>query len=303
MAFLGDREMDKKLAGLNDGNVNSQGKSNSYNITKALIVMFPELQKALDLWEKDDEAGFEAAVLNSSFYKNNNALVRERLTAKANQRGAYDDMLEKFILATRERLVRTGVKVDDFTLRSIATKAFDSGMDENQVDKLVLTSGKIGSFGGSILGGIDALKSYANDYGVSVGKDYWDAQSSKLFAGETTSEDIQKELRDLAKSAFPAYADYFDKGISLRAASSSTISMLSRIMGVDANTITVDTNPVYRELMQYVNPTTGKPEILPDYLKERKAKADKRTRYFEGNEGTGVVSNLMATSLSDMGLI
>jgi len=303
VAFLGDREMDKKLAGLNDGNVNSQGKSNSYNITKALIVMFPELQKALDLWEKDDEAGFEAAVLNSSFYKNNNALVRERLTAKANQRGAYDDMLEKFILATRERLVRTGVKVDDFTLRSIATKAFDSGMDENQVDKLVLTSGKIGSFGGSILGGIDALKSYANDYGVSVGKDYWDAQSSKLFAGETTSEDIQKELRDLAKSAFPAYADYFDKGISLRAASSSTISMLSRIMGVDANTITVDTNPVYRELMQYVNPTTGKPEILPDYLKERKAKADKRTRYFEGNEGTGVVSNLMATSLSDMGLI
>jgi hypothetical protein len=284
-------------------NVNAQAKSNTYNITQALVDMFPELKKAFDLWNNDDEAGFEAAVLNSSFYKNNSALVRERLTAKANQRGVYDDMLEKFVLATRERLVKTGVKVDDFTLRSIATKAFESGMDENQVDKLVLQSGKIGSFGGSILTGIEALKAYANDFGVSVGKNYWDAQSSKLFAGETTSEDIQKEIRDLAKSAFPAYSDYFDKGISLTAATSSTISMIARLMGVDPNTVTVDNNPIYRELIQYVNPQTGKPEILPDYIKERKIKADKRSGYFEGPEGQGVMNSLMATSLSDMGLV
>jgi len=33
------------------------------------------------------------------------------------------------------------------------------------------------------------------------------------------------------------------------------------------------------------------------------AKADPQSRYFEGNEGKGVVSSLMAISLSDMGLI
>jgi hypothetical protein len=74
-------------------------------------------------------------------------------------------------------------------------------------------------------------------------------------------------------------------------------------MDVDPETVTVDKNPIYRELIQYVNPQTGKPEILPDYLKERKVKADKRSGYFNTPTGTGVVSSLMATSLSDMGLI
>ena len=292
-----------KSAALANSSPFMQTQANKYNVTQALVVMFPELRNALDMWMASNEAGFENAVLNSSFYKNNSAAVRERLTAKANQPGVYADMLEKYILATKERLVKTGVKVDEVTLRLIATKAFENGMDENQVDKLVLTSGKVTGFGGSILGGIDALKSYASDYGVSVGKDYWDIQSQKLFAGETTSDDIQKEIRDLSKSAFPAYADYFDKGISLRAATSSTISLVSRLMNVDPNTVTVDTNPIYRELIQYVNPDTGKPEILPDYIKERKVKADKRSGYFQGPEGTGVLNSLMATSLSDMGLV
>ena len=306
-----DFEKAKKLAGSvglgktpsGNTNVQTQIQTNTYNITQALADAYPEIRTAFELWKKKDYAGAEAAYLSSNFYKNNNATARERKTLAASQPGVYRDNLESYILATKQRLVRTGVRVDENTLRSIAKSAFDLGMNDMQVDQLVLKSGSLGSFGGGILGGIDALKGYAKDFGVSVGKSYWDSQATKLFAGETTPEDIQKEIRDLAKSAFPAYASYFDKGISLSAATSSTINLVARLMDVDPNTVTVDSNPIYRELIQYVNPETGQPEILPDYVKEKKVKADKRSGYFNTPTGTGVVNSLMSTSLSDMGLI
>jgi hypothetical protein len=286
-----------------NNDVNTQMQNNVYGVTKALTDAYPELAAAYEMLKQNNYAGFEQAVMNSSFYKNNNATAQQRLKSKVEQPAVYADNLERFILTTKERLIKTGVRLDDLTLRSIVGNAFDKGLDENQIDRLVIQSGKVGTFGGSILSGIQALKSYASDYGVSVGKNYWDTQSTKLFAGETTAEDIQQDIRDLAKSSYPAYSDYFDKGISLKAATSSTIALVSRLMDVDPNTVTVDTNPIYRELIQYVNPQSGKPEILPDYLKERKVKADKRSGYFETNAGKGVVSSLMATSLSDMGLI
>lgn len=311
MAFLSDREMDKKLStsvGLANTpsantNANTQMQNNVYGITQALVNTYPELAVAYEMLKQNNYAGFEQAVMNSSFYRDNNATAQQRLKSKVEQPAVYADNLERFILTTKERLIKTGVKLDDLTLRSIVSNAFDKGLDENQIDRLVIQSGKVGAFGGSILTGIQALKSYANDFGVSVGKNYWDTQSSKLFAGETTAEDIQKEIRDLAKSAYPAYGDYFDKGISLKSATSSTIALVSRLMDVDPNTVTVDKNPIYRELIQYVNPQTGQPEILPDYLKERKVKADTRSGYFNTPTGTGVVSSLMVTTLSDMGLI
>jgi hypothetical protein len=318
VAFLSDREMDKKLAAStnpvgtpiapittpsDNNNANTQIQNNVYGITKALTDAYPELAAAYEMLKQNNYAGFEQAVMNSSFYKNNSAIAQQRLKSKVEQPAVYADNLERFILTTKERLVKTGVKLDDLTLRSIVSNAFDKGLDENQIDRLIIQSGKVGAFGGSILGGVEALKSYASDYGVSVSKNYWDTQSSKLFAGETTAEDVQKEIRDLAKSAYPAYASYFDKNISLKSATSSTIALVSRLMDVDPNTVTVDKNPIYLELIQYVNPQTGQPEILPDYLKERKVKADKRSGYFNTPNGKGVVSSLMATTLSDMGLI
>jgi hypothetical protein len=262
--------------------------------------MFPELRTAYDLYLANDMAGYEAAILASSFYRDNGALARERLTAKANQPGAYANMLEQYILSSKERLVKTGIKIDDAVLRSIAIKAFESGMDDNQLDKLVAQSGKIGAFGGSILGGIEALKSYASDYGVNYGNNYWDSQSTKLFAGETTPEDIQKQIRDTAKSAFPAYGDGIDRGISVASQVSSKINSMANLLEKDANTISLN-DPVIRQAAQYVDPATGKPAIMPDWMFENNVR--KMPEWGKTNNAIGKFSSLMSTSLSDMGLI
>jgi hypothetical protein len=293
-------ETSGKLADGSNMNSKSTASANLYGITLALANMFPELMKAWQLYNKNDIAGAESAILNSSFYRNNNATVRDRLTAKANQPGVYADNLEKYILTLKQRLVATGVKVDDSTLRDIATKAFESGMDDNQVDKLVLQSGKIGAFGGSILTGIDALKAFAADYGVNYNQGYWDAQSAKLFAGETTSADIQKEIQTTAKSAFPAYAEGIDRGVSVLAQVSSKLNSMANLLEVDPDTLSLN-DPRIRQAAQYVDPTTGKPAQMPDWMWENQVR--RMPEWGKTNNARAKVDSLMGNALSDMGLI
>jgi hypothetical protein len=282
-----------------NNNANIQSQNNAYGITLALAEAYPEIMNAWKMYQANNFAGAEQAILNSSFYKNNSATAQERLKSKIQQPGVYADNLERYILTTKERLVKTGVKLDDTTLRSIATKAFDTGMDENQVDRLVVQSGKVGTFGGSILTGIQALKSYANDFGVSYNKDWWDAQSTKLFTGETTAEDVQQSIRDTAKSAFPAYGDYFDKGISLKAIGSSKINAISTLLEIDADSAV--NHPLFRKFMQYVDPSTGKPSEMPDWMAEQEIRKTKE--WALTNNGKETVGNLMRQSLVDWGMM
>lgn len=302
-----DLEQVKKLAasiGLGttpsgNNNVNTQVQNNVYGITQALINMYPELQDAYRMLKENNYSGVEQAIMNSSFYKDNNRTAQERLTSKANQPAVYADNLERYILATKERLIKTGVKLEDGLLRSIAASAFDKGLDDNQLDRLVMQSGKIGTFGGSILTGIQAVKSYAKDFGVSYNKNWWDTQSSRLFAGETTIEDIQQEVRETAKSRFPAYSDYFDKGISLLAIGSSKINSIASLLEIDADAAAQ--HPLFYQFMQYVDPGTGKPAVLPDWAAEREVRKTKE--WALTNNGRETVGNLMLRGMSDMGVI
>ena len=281
-------------------NVETQIKTNTYGITLALASAYPELMAAWELWKKKDYAGAESAYLNSSFYRNNSATARERKASAAEQPGVYADNLESYILSTKQRLTKTGIRLDDITLRAIAKKAYDLGMNDTQVDQLVLKSGSLGTFGGSILGGVNALKAYASEFGVTYNKSYWDSEATKLFAGETTAEDIQQKIRNTAKSAFPAYAEGIDNGLSVLAQVSSKINSMANLLEIDANTITLN-DPRIRQAAQYVDPTTGKPAQMPDWMWENQVR--RMPEWGKTNNAISKVDSLMGNALSDMGLI
>ena len=257
-----------------------------------------EIQRAFDLWKKKDYAGAEAAYLSSNFYKNNNSTARERKTMAAEQPGVYKDNLENYILMTKQRLVKTGVKVDDSTIRSIAKSAFDLGMNDTQVDQLVLKSGKLGGFGGGILSGVNALKAYASEFGITYNKDFWDAQATKLFSGETTSEDIQQQIRNTAKSAFPAYAEQINNGVSVDSIASAYKGAIGTILERDPDSITYN-DPHLRKALQSIGPD-GKPRALPVWQFERELRATKEWEYTDN--ARNYMDSVSMKVLRDMGV-
>lgn len=274
----------------------------SWGLTDALLndpVYGPELKNVLALLNKKDYAGARKALEKSKFYQNNSATVASRLKLKASQPGAYADALDKYKQTQKKRLVAAGIKMDDAQLDTILTKAYDSGLDDNQLDSTILSSGKFKTqFGGTTLGSVDSLKQYAAQLGMSYNQTFWDSYSKDLFAGTTTVEDIQAKIRQDSASAYPVYAEAIQEGKSLDAMMSAYKTSISNILELDPDTITFNDKNL-RRAAQYVG-TDGKPALMPIWQFEQELRNDPRWEYT--NNARSTVDALSLKVLRDWGL-
>jgi len=245
----------------------------SYGISEALLAAHPELVVVFNLFKAEDIPGALDALYKTSYYQTLSSTVKSREKMKLEQPAVWADALNKYKLAAQKRLVVSGVQIDNATFDTLVNQAFSTGLDDNQLDKAVLTSGKITGFGGNVLGDTTTLKSYASEYGVNIllNDAYWNQKSKDLFAKTTTVDDIQKEIRTLSASAYPAYAPGIAAGQSLDAQTSYIKQSIATFLEKDPDTIGYD-NPLYKRITQYVDPTTQKPAAMPAWLVEKTIK-------------------------------
>lgn len=274
----------------------------SYGISEALLIAHPELKAVYELFKAENTAGALEALFKTEYYKNTSATVKQREKQKLEQPAVYADSLNKYKLAARKRLVQSGIQIDTTTFDNLVNNAYATGMDDNQLDQAISTSGKITGFGGNILGDTTALKTYAASYGVNtlLNDAYWTQKSKDLFAGTITNEDIQNEITTLAASAYPAYADGFTRGQSLDAQTSNIKQSIATYLEKDPDSIGYD-NPLFKKLVQYQDPETKKPAIAPQWYVERVVKSDKEWEYTKNAENT--INSMSMIPLKEWGLI
>lgn len=277
------------------------GLQEALGITRSMIAMFPELQAVFDLWAEGKETQAKAAFNGTDFFKNNVGVVQTRLAAKANQPGAYSKLLEDFKLKTKKRLSAAGVRgMSDAEFADLAQLAYDTGMSDAQIDQWIVQHGKLGAIGGTTGGDISDLQAYARSFGISgyLDKNYWAAKSTSLFAGEITSEDIQADIRNMAASAFPGYADQIRAGVSVDSLASAYKGAIANILEVDPDSVTYD-NPHLRKALQAVGPD-GKPIVKPLWEFEKELRSTKEWEYT--NNARDSLDSLSLKVLRDMGL-
>ncbi|NDB58553.1 hypothetical protein EB001_08920 [bacterium] len=260
-----------------------------------------KLEEAWQLYLQGNYDGMQAAILQSNFYRNNNFTARARIQAKTSQPGVYADGLDKYQLATRKSLVASGLKMDAKLFEGLAVKAYDSGMSEDQLKQLIVSSNLVTGYGGAVLGDTASLKNYANSFGVGKYLDdkYWAQKSQDLFLGTTTTEDIEDEVRNLAASAFPGYSDQIKAGISVDSLASAYKGAMASVLEKDADSITYD-DPRLRAALQYVD-KDGKPAVKPLWQFERELRMTPEWELT--NNARTTVDNLAYKVLSDMGLV
>jgi hypothetical protein len=252
----------------------------AFGLTEALIKAFPELQEVYDLFLKKDYTEARLKYFATNYYKNLTELSKTRKGLKATAFGQYTQLLDSYRIAQRKRLVDKGINLDDDTFNKLTEEGFDSGLDENQLDVKILNSGKLGTIGGTTLGAVTTLKTYADDYGVNqlLNKAWWDQKSIDLFAGKTTDDDIQKEIRDMSASAYAAYAPGIMAGRSLASQTSALKQTYANIYGIDPDTIQYD-NKTFMKLLQYVDPKTKQPIPIPIWEAEKVLKSQEDYLY------------------------
>jgi len=273
-----------------------------YGISEALLAMHPELNYVYQLFKSGQKTKAIEELFKTPFYKNTNSVVKAREKMRLEQEPAYQNEVSKYKLAARKRLVTSGVKIDEATFNALAEKAYKDGLDDNQFDQSVMATGKITGFGGNVLGDTSTLKSFANSFGVSglLNQAYWSGKSSQLFAGTTTTEDIQQEIKTLAASAFPAYAEGIMNGVSLDVQASNIIQTVSTYLELDPNGLSYQDETV-KKMLQYIDPATGKPGKMPQWLAEQTVKSDPRWGKTKNAQNT--IDSLITKVGQDYGLV
>lgn len=246
----------------------------SYGISEALLIAYPELKIVYDLFKAEKTAEALEALYKTSYYRNTSPTVKQREQQKLTQPAVYADSVAKYKAAAQKRLVSAGIRIDTTTFDSIVSQAYAKGMDDNQLDQALATSGKITGFGGTILGDTTSLKTFASSYGVNMllNDAYWNQKSQDLFSGTLTYEDIQAEIKTLAASAYPAYAEGFERNQSLDAQASNIKQSIATVLERDPDSIGYD-DPLMKQLLNYQDPTTKKPAKAPQYIVDQTIKS------------------------------
>lgn len=275
----------------------------SYGISEALFndpIYGAEIRAVYELLKSNQPGPALEALFKTKYYTELSATVRNRMKLKAEQPGQFTDDLNKYKIAARKRLVTAGIKVDQQEFDKLAVTAYERGLSDNQFDELIKFSGKITGFGGNILGDTSSLKSYANSFGVGkyLGDAYWKQKSTDLFTGQTTTDDIQAEIRATAASAFPGYADQINNGISVDAIGSAYKGAMATILERDADSITFE-DPILRSALQYIGPD-GKPAVKPLWQFEKELKSRPEWEYT--NNARDTIDSLTLKVFRDMGI-
>lgn len=273
-----------------------------YGISEALLAAYPELNYVYELFKSGQKTKAVEELFKTGYYQNTNSVVKARGKMRLEQLPAYQNEVEKYKLTARKRLVNSGVKIDDATFNALAEKAYADGLDDNQFDQSVIATGKITGFGGNVLGDTSTLKTFANSFGVSslLNDKYWSGKSAQLFAGTTTTEDIEQEIKTLAASAFPAYADGIMNGVSLNVQASNIIQTVATYLELDPEGLSYQDDTV-RKMLQYIDPATGKPGKMPQWLAEQTVKSDPRWPKTKNAQNT--LDTLTRKVASDFGLV
>lgn len=279
--------------------------ASSYGISEALLndpTYGAELKSVYEFFKAGNTGAALEALYKTKYYTTLSSTVKARLKQKLEQPEVYADSVSKYKIAAQKRLVQSGIRIDIATFNDLIDNAYKTGMSDDQLDQAILTSGKITGFGGNILGDTTTLRTYAESFGVSklLNDTYWADKQKGLFAGTITTEDIQQEVRTLAASAFPAYAEGILNDVSLASQTSNITQSVATFLEVDQDTVDYN-NPTVRKIAQYVDPVTGKPAKMPQWLVERTVKSDPAWPFTKNAQKT--FDDLTYTVGKNMGLI
>jgi len=270
-------------------------------ITEALIKAFPELQSIFDDFAKGNIAKARIDYFNTDYYKNLTGNSQSRRTKKVTAPGVYAQEFDAWKQEQKKRLINKGFMWSP-DIEGLLEESYLKGDTDTQVEITILNSGKMGTkIGGSTLGTVNTLKTFADDQGVNtiLPKNYWDKVSMGLLDGSLTDETIQEEIKGFAISAYPAYSKGIEAGRSFSLQTSALKQLIANTLEVDADTID-NNNPVFKQLVGYLNPKTQTPEIVPLWEAEKIIKSKDEWLYTKNARQT--FDDLGLRVLKDMGL-
>lgn len=253
-------------------------------ITDAMVKAHPDLAQVRELYRQKRYAEALTLLYSTQYYQDVSGVRFNNEDVKLNRPGVYEDIIKnQWIPVLRAYALQQGLKVSNAVLDTIARKAYDMGWGVTSPATMELFAGKDDQgipYVESIAGGVasstrDFLNSAIMNYGVKYGQDWVDNAAKSVAEGLTTQQQWMDEIKNQAKSAFPAWSKQIDGGMTMRQIASPYISSYATILGIDPASITLDDQLLMRGL-QGTNPTDPTMSSMPLWEFEKTVRKDPR---------------------------
>jgi hypothetical protein len=259
-----------------------------------------KFQQAVD--ESWTPQKFQAEIRDTKWWKETSDTRRQAQVAQKTDPATWNAQMDAATIQVRQLAAEIGAAIPDSKISKIAKNMLETGMDESQLRYALggyVTFTKDGTLKGEAGMHEYTMKQYAYNMGIKLDDQTIKNQAQRVVRKVATTQDYESEVRDQAKSMFPAYAKQIDSGSTLKDIASPYMSLMSQELEIPDNSIDV-MNPLIKKALNGLD-ADGNPGgvSLTDF--QNQLRSDPRWKQTNNAQDSMMSTGLKV--LKDMGLV
>lgn len=254
----------------------------SYGFMLDLFDSVPELKK---LFNKAVKAGwspskFQAELRDTKWWKKTPESARKFLTLQYGDPATAKQQVYQMqvkIAQMAKALGLSGASASGANMKSIAMQAIMGGWDDSRIRydlgrRLVFSrNNRVGEAGENT----DKIEEFAYNMGIEMADGWIGSRVKAIAQGTMTLQDVESDLRKLAKTQFPQWSKQLDSGQTVADIASPYFSSMVQILELPAGSVNLF-DPLIKKSLQYKDPQTGQNAVKPLWQFENELRADNR---------------------------
>jgi len=245
---------------------------------------------------------FQAELRNTKWWQETSDTRRQAQVMKSTDPATWDASIQAQEIKIQQLAAEMGAAVPASKLKKIAQNAIEGGMDEDLLRNALaqyVTFTKEGTLKGEAGMHEFTMKEYAYNNGVSLSDQAIKNQAQLVVKKVATTQDFQSEIRNMAKSAYPSYADAIDAGTTVRDIASPYIQTMAGELELPDNSIQLD-DPLIKSALNGLD-ASGKPVGLT--LSDFQSQLRNDPRWGQTTKAQTSTMSAGLKVLKDMGLV
>lgn len=219
-----------------------------FNVTKEMRNLFDKAMR--EDWTGDR---LSAAVRNTKWFKGTSQTEREAHLLKSSDPAEHKRRVAEMVNHVRSLAGQIGVKLGTPTLGKLASRAFLSGWNDDQIRAqlglgVFNANQKNASMGGILGDSRETIRKAMADYGVTVTKKSESAWLSGIAQGLWDDQYAIEEIKRLAKSTFPGLAEQIDAGQTVMQVAAPYLESMADLWEINPQDVTLK-DPMLRKAL------------------------------------------------------
>ena len=278
--------------------------ASSYGFTYAFLEsnksLKPIFEQAIkETWKPER---FLASIRDTKWWKENSQAMRQAALTKATDPATWDAMVDAETIKIKQLAAEIGAAIPESKFKKIVTTALQTNMQEEGLRDML---GKyVGFTKDHTLHGEAGMheftmRQYAAKMGVKLDDQTIKNQAQRVVRKVATTQDFESDIREHAKSMYPAYTEQLDAGQTMEDIASPYMQMMAKTLDLPDKAITLD-DPTIKSALNGMSPD-DKPTGLSLTDFEARLKSDPRWK--QTDEARDSAMSASRQVLKDLGLV